>query len=194
MEKIYLFFDEITSLFLENPLGQAFWILAFIISIVNFLFLRDKKFIFATLVASIFWGIHFQFIWALAAAYINYFDVLKNAMALKYERNKNWMYAFFVSYTIIWVWTFLNFDIFSLTFWEINYFSLFPTFCALFSTFLVFKTRGIVMKWWFLLVVCSWLVYNINYWSIGWVMTDGTLLIAGIIWIIKDFKSKEIEN
>ncbi len=183
------FFSEIFALFLKNPVGQSIGLLAFLVSIINFVFLKDRKFIFATLVASIFWWVHFHIIWALTAAYINYFDILKNAVALKYERNKNWMCIFFLAYSLIWIWTFFDIDTKTLTIWKLNYFSLFPTFCALFSTFLVFKTRWIMMKWWFLIVVASWLVYNITYGSIGWVLTDGSLFIAWIVGIIKDLKN-----
>lgn len=186
-----IFFHNLIETFLNNPLWQSIWLLGFLVSIINFLFLKDKKFIWWTLVASFFWWMHFYYIWALAASYINFFDVIKNWFALKYERNKNWMYIFIFSYFLIWVYTFLNFNISTLSIWELNYLSLFPTFSSLFSTFLVFKTRWIFMKAWFLFVVFSWLIYNISYWSIGWVMTDWSLFIAWIIWIIKDYKNSK---
>ncbi|MDD5770553.1 MAG: YgjV family protein, partial [Candidatus Gracilibacteria bacterium] len=139
--KIYF---DIIDLFLKNPIGQTVGFLAFFASIINFMYFKDKKFIWGTLIASIFWGIHFNFIGALTAAYINYFDIFKNAIALKYEKNKNWMWGFLLAYFIIGIGTFLNFDILKLEIGELNYFSLLPTFASIFSTILVFKTRGVV--------------------------------------------------
>ena len=190
MNEVSKIIFQLFELFMQNPIWQTLGILAFLVSIINFAFMKDKKFIIWTLIASIFWWIHFHSIWALAAAYINYFDVIKNALALKYERNKKWMYAFFAIYSLIWIFTFLNINLKTFSIWDYNYFSLFPTFCSLFSTYLVFNTRWIKMKSWFLLVVASWLVYNITYWSIWWVMTDLSLFLAWAFWIYKDLKEK----
>lgn len=176
---------------MENPVGQFFGFIAFWISVWNFLYCKDWKFILYTLIASVFWGIHFHIIGALTAAYFNYVDVFKNYFALKYEKNKKIMQGFLVLYVVLWIGMFLNIDIVHFRLGELNYLSLLVTFSALFSTFLIFKTRWVVMKFWFLVVVLCWLTYNINYWSIGWVMTDLTLLISGVIGIYKDLKEEK---
>jgi hypothetical protein len=183
--------QQLIDLFLQNPFWQTIWIIAFFISIYNFLYCRDKKFIIFTAIASLFWGVHFLFIWALTAAYINIFDIFKNISALKRERNKKWMWWFLIVYFFIWLYNFFSFDLETFNIWELNYYSLLPTFSALFSTYLVFMTRWIFMKWWFLIVVLAWFIYNIYFGSIGWVMTDIALFIVWIIWIYKDLKSNK---
>lgn len=185
--------ENIWKLFLENPFGQTIWIIAFLISIYNFLFCKDKKFIIVTAIASLVWWIHFFAIGALVASYINFFDIFKNLASLKWERQKSWMWKFIFAYSIIWLYTFLNIDFLTLTIWELNYFSLLPTFSAIFSTYLVFMVRWVKMKLWFLLVVLAWLIYNLAFGSIGWVMTDLSLLVAWLIWTYKDTKKAASE-
>lgn len=185
--------ETIWNLFLENPFGQVVWIIAFLISIYNFLFCKDRKFIIVTAIASLVWWIHFFAIWALVAAYINFFDIFKNAASLKWERNKSWMWKFIIAYIIIWLYTFLNIDLNTFSIWELSYFSLLPTFSAIFSTYLVFMTNWVKMKMWFLLVVLAWLIYNIAFWSIWWVMTDLSLLVAWLIWTYRDTKKATTE-
>lgn len=161
--------------FLENTLSQTFWLIAYAITFFSFIFLKDKKLIFWNLVNSFFWWLHYQLLWQAIAAFINYFDVLKNLFALKFEKKKQFFYFFFFSYLIIWL----------ITFDEI--YSIFPFLAVLFSSYLVFFVRWIKLKLWFLLVLLLWLIYNISVFSIGWIFSDTTLILALIIWIIKDY-------
>lgn len=182
----------IIALFKENPLAQSIWLIAFVISVVNFGFMKWRNFVWWTLIASLAWGLNFFFLWAFAAAYINFFDVFKNAAALIWEKSKKALILFLIIYVLIWIWNFLwmklSFETFKITFWELDFLSLIPTFTALLSTFLVFKTTWVTMKAWFLVVVATWLIYNIYFWNIWWVLTDSSLWFAWIYWIIKDLK------
>ncbi len=182
----------IIELFLKNPLAQSIWIIAFLISIINFSFMKWRNFIWGTLIASLFWGLNFFFLWAFAAAYINFVDVFKNAAALIWKKSKKALILFLIIYILIWIWNFLwinfSFETYKITFWQISYLSLIPTFTALLSTYLVFKTTWVKMKAWFLVVVATWLIYNIYFWNIWWVLTDLSLWIAWIYWIIRDLK------
>lgn len=103
------------------------------------------------------------------------------------------MWKFIIAYFFIWLYTFLDIKLYPFSIWELNYFSLLPTFSAIFSTYLVFMTKWLWMKWGFLIVVVAWLIYNIAFGSIGWVMTDLTLLVAWIIGIYRDNKKIESE-
>jgi hypothetical protein len=53
------------------------------------------------MVASLVWGVHFGIIGLTAAALINGVDVIKNALALKYERNKYLAGLFVIIYIVI---------------------------------------------------------------------------------------------
>jgi hypothetical protein len=177
--ELNLIFNEFINAFYKNPLSQSFWIFAYLITLFTFIFLKDKKFILWNLVNSVFWWLHYQFLWLFLASFINYFDVLKNWFALKYERKKWFFYIFIVAYLLIWIFTYKDI------------YSLFPTFAVLFSTFLVFFVRWLKLKLWFSLVLLCWLVYNIHAMSIGWILSDTTLFISLIIWVAKDYISEK---
>ena len=173
MESVTVFINEVIEIFLIAPIGQSIWLIAFLVSIYNFLFCKNKKFIFFTMIASLIWGIHFHIIGLTAAALINGVDVIKNILALKYERNKYLASLFVIVYIIIW---FLTYN------W---YISLIPTLNAVLGTFLVFFVRGIWLNLGFIVVVMLWGVYNFLWHSIGGFMTDITLLFTWIIGVIR---------
>lgn len=172
----------IIDIFKENIFWQIVWLIAFLISIYNFLFCKDKKFIFFTMVASLIWGIHFYSIWLMVAWFINLIDVIKNALALKYNKSKKIASLFIVLYIIIW---FILFD------W---YISLIPTMNALLSTYLVFYVRWVWLNIGFMGIVILWGIYNFLGHSIWWLSTDITLLITWTIWIIKIIISDKKEK
>ncbi len=188
----------IGELFIKNPWGQSIWMVAFVISIVNFWFLKNKMFIWGTLVASIAWAINFFFLGALTAAVMNFFDVFKNAAALKFERSAKSMYYFMAIYLIIWFFMLygLNIDLEKWLYFtpEYNFKSLLVTFSAVFSTFLVFKTRWVQMKAGFLLVVVAYLTYNTIFQNIWWILTDLSLWVAWIFGIWKDYREEKKLN
>ena len=170
---------SLQDLFQNNPLGQTLGLIAFWISVYNFLYCRDKRFIFFTLIASCVWGVHFFILWLLSAAYINFVDVLKNALALRYEKNTYITLGFIGVYIVISYFTYTGII------------SLIPLFTAILSTILVFYVRWVYLNAWFLVVIALWLVYNIVWWSIGGVMTDLTLMVSWIIWIYKIILSEK---
>ena len=180
----------IVELFKEKPWGQTAGMVAFIISIVNFWFLKNRQFIWWTLFASLAWWINFFLMWAFAAAYINFIDVFKNWAALAWEKSKKALVIFLIIYVFIGIWQFTNayaehwLNITTFIKWFI------PTFTALLSTYLVFRTTGVKMKAWFLIVVAFWLAYNIYFQNIGWILTDVSLWFMWIFWIWKDLKEE----
>lgn len=181
LEILLNIYIEFLNAFLKNPLAQSFWIFAYLITLFTFIFLKDKNFIFWNLISSIFWWFHYLFLGYMPASFINFFDVLKNAFALKFEKKKYFFFIFIVSYLLIWFFTYENF------------YSLFPISAVLFSSFLVFYVRWIKLKLWFLFVLGCWFVYNLYAMSIWWILSDLTLIISLFIWIFKDFKEKKVE-
>lgn len=176
----FVFINNIIEIFSSNPLGQLIWLIAFLVSIYNFWFCKNKKFIFFTMIASIFWWFHFLFLWLLSAAYINLVDIVKNALALKYERNKYLTLGFIIIYIIISFFTYTS------------PISLIPLATAILSTILVFYIRWIYLNIWFLFVIALWMIYNFIWNSIWWLSTDITLMTTWIFWVLKTIhKSKK---
>jgi len=172
--------NNIFDIFLLNPIAQTLWLFAFFVSIYNFWFCKNKKFIFFTLIASIFWWFHFLALWLLSAAYINIVDVVKNALALKYEKNK---------YMTIW---FIIIYIFISYFTYNSLISLIPLATAILSTILVFYVRWIYLNIWFLFVIALWMTYNFIWHSIWWLSTDITLMTTWFFWVVKTiYKNKK---
>ncbi|MCH2188990.1 YgjV family protein [Candidatus Gracilibacteria bacterium] len=162
------------EIFLENPLAQIIGIIAFLVSVYNFLFCKNKKFIIVTGIASAIWGLHFLSLGLLSAAFVNLFDVIKNALSLKYERNIYWVVGLSIFYTIIGVYTYTG-----------DLISLIPTLNAIISTYLVFYIRGIWLNVGFLGIIALWMIYNYIGNSIGGLATDIFLIGFGIIGIIR---------
>lgn len=191
LEYISEFSYVIIKLFLENPWGQSFWLIAFIISIINFTFMKNRWFIWWTLFASLFWWFNFYLLWAFAAAYINFFDVFKNWAALMWKKSKKVFIFFLASYILIWFFQLYSSYIENwMTFVTIIK-GFIPTITALLSTYLVFKTTWIKMKTGFLIVVALWFIYNLYFNNIWWILTDLSLWIMWLVWIWKDVKDEK---
>ena len=171
LETISQYFVEAYTL---NPLAQIIWIGAFFISVYNFVFCQNKKFIIVTAIASGVWWLHFLSLGLMAAAVVNIFDVFKNIISLKYQRNLKWVIAFTIIYLIIWYISYTG-----------SIVSLIPTLNAIISTYLVFYVRWIWLNIWFLFIIALWMVYNYLWNSIGWLSTDIFLLWFGLLWILR---------
>lgn len=184
----FILLNNLLNIFLLNPYWQILWLIAFLISIYNFWFCKNKRFIFFTMLVSFVWWFHFLTLWLLSAAYINLVDIIKNALALKYEKNKYLTIWFILIYIIISFYTY-NSPI-----------SLIPLFTAIISTILVFYVRWIYLNIWFLFVIVLWMIYNSLWHSIWWLSTDIALMITWILWIFKTIykdkkeKKKNIKN
>jgi hypothetical protein len=166
-------YNTLIDLFIKEPVWQTIWVVAFVFSIYTFMFCKDKRFVFFNMIISIFWWAHFFALWLATAAYIHMVDILKNALALKFEKNKYLTLGFILVYIVI---SYFKFD------WMI---SLIPLVTAIISTILVFYVRGVYLNIWFLFVIALWMVYNYTGWSVWWLATDITLMVSWVFWVIK---------
>lgn len=166
-----------------NPMAQIIWAIAFFVSVYNFLFCKDKKFIIFTAIASAIWWVHFMSLWLLAAWLVNIFDVFKNLISLKYERNIRWVIWFTIVYLVIWYLSYRG--------WIV---STIPTITAIVSTYLVFYVRGIYLNIWFLVIILLWMIYNYYGNSIGWLATDIFLMWFGLLWILRQILENKRKN
>lgn len=137
---------------------------------------NDTKLILFLTVWSFFWGIHFSMLWLIAAAGINFFDICKNLLWLKFEKNIYLMSFFILSYIIIWYISFL---------YTQNYFSFLPTLASVISTVWVFIFRGVHLRYCLLVVLWVWFMYNSLWWSIPWITSDIILIWATLYGIYK---------
>lgn len=182
------YINNLPNIFLENILAQTIWIIAFFISSYNFLFCKDRRFIIFTAIASFFWWIHFLllwfaseeilFFWLLSAWLVNFFDIFKNLISLKYEKNLKLVLWITAIYIIIWIFTYN---------W---YISIIPTLTAIISTYLVFFVRWIYLNLGFLFIIVLWMIFNYISNSIWWLMTDIFLFFFWLFWIYKIWKGK----
>lgn len=163
-ELLWIFLDSL----LADPAWQWVWILSLAITMYAFWFCKDRKFIYVMMIASIFRGVHFSLLWAFAAAWVQLFDIVKNSLALKYEKSKKIAIFCVISYIAIWLFTYEN------------SYSLLPIISSIITVFLIFYVRWIWLNMWYLLIIMSWLWYNVHYWSIWWVSSD---IILFFVWI-----------
>jgi len=171
---------------MENSIiGQSIWFIALFFVFLWFKEADDKKLIIYLTIGSFFWWIHFSWLWLVAAAWINFFDIWKNFLGLKYEKNK-WLIVFFISsYVLIWIVSYL---------YTQNLSSLLPTFASIISVIWVFILRGIPLRISLLFVLLVWFIYNIIWGSIAWVTSDIFLVWATIYGIYKIKNKKYLEK
>lgn len=166
-----------TELLLSINIAQGIWIVAFIASMVTFLMKQDQKFILMMVLVSAIWSMHFFMLGLLSAALINFVDIFKNLLALKYKKNNYITWATIILYILIWMYTY--------SWWSII--DILPVIASLTSIYVVFQLQWIQMRLWFLWILLFWLIYNYTGWSIWGVMSDVSLIIVGLIgiWRIK---------
>ena len=166
--------DILIKIFCEDTWWQTIGLLALWINIIGFLTKNDKKFLIFMMISSLFWWIHFQMLWLLAASYTNFFDILKNFLALKYKKNKIIPTILIFIYLIIWIYTYTH-----------NLISLIPIINSIASVTLIFYCQWIVLRIWFLCILWLWVSYNLVWHSIGWFASDIILFIAWVIGIMR---------
>lgn len=155
---------------------QIIWFIALFFVFLGFKETDDRKLILYLTVWSFFWGIHFSILGLVAAAGINFFDIGKNLMWLKYENNKIFMWVFITCYIIIWMVSYT---------YTWNIFSLLPTLASVVSTVWVFIFRWIYLRLNLLGVLWIWFVYNFAWWSIPGITSDIVLIWATFYGIYK---------
>ncbi|PZM87496.1 MAG: hypothetical protein DLD55_01075 [candidate division SR1 bacterium] len=166
MMELYQRFLEV---FQANPWAQTIGFLAVGVNIIAFVTAKDKKFLLFMAISSAIWGLHFYLMGLGTAAGVNFFDVIKNFIALKYKRNLLWISIFLVIYGVI---GYFTFD-------PSNLFSLIPILNAFLSLLFVFYLKGVWLKSGFLLILVLWFVYNFMGQSLGGMTSDVLLFLSG---------------
>lgn len=170
--------NHIVTSFQTHPVAQGLWVLAFCFAVYNFLYCKDKRFIIMTAIVSVIFGFHFSLLGLMTAWLINFFDAIKNIIALYYEKNDYRVIALSIIYIAIGI---ITYD---------GILSLIPTLAALISTYLVFYIRGVRLNVWFLWIIVLYMIYNYAGNSIGGFSTDVFLLLFGLVGIYKQLHTK----
>lgn len=137
---------------------------------------NDKKLIILLAIWSGVWGIHFSLLGLIAAAGINFFDVCKNLVSLRYKNNLYLLSFFILSYMLIWGYSYLQTS---------SIYSFFPTIASIIGVVAVFCFSGIPLRVFMLSTLIVWFVYNIIWWSIAWMTSDIVLIWATLYGIYK---------
>lgn len=162
------------DIFEKEFIGQILWFIALWISIFAFKEHDDRKILVYLALCPLFWGIHFSFLWLYAAAGINIFDVFKNIAGLIWKRSKIWTSIFVISYICIWIWVYLHTH---------TLISFLPTLAAVLGSIWVIYFSWYTMRFFLLLTLCIWLIYNIYGVSLPGITSDIILIFSTLYWI-----------
>lgn len=112
-------------------------------------------------ICSFFYWLHFLWLGLLTASIINFFDVFKNLIVIKYKKNLYLFLLFTIVYLIIWYKT-ANGEILSylLTFWSIL------------SLFAAFYFTWIPLRLIYILTNFIYLIYSYFWNSLSWTLTS----------------------
>lgn len=179
-----IFLNYIITTFNENPIWQTIWFIALFVNIIAFVTSKDNKFLIYMVISSFIWWLHFYYIDLKVAAYISFFDILKNLLALKYKKNEYIFYFLLISYFLIWFFTFEPNSLISII----------PAFNSLLSVFFIYYLKWIKLKIWFLFILALWFIYNFFWNSLWGMLSDTILFVSWIIWIFNILRENKNES
>lgn len=180
MTFLYPLFQKGVSLFLENPTAQTLWFIAMIIWIAGFLVMDDRKTIKIFIFASVFWILHFIFLWNIAALGATIIWITRLILSLKYQKNVK---------VLLWViWISILFWFFSFDWTVLSLLPLIATSIASYWFFFLEKAQLRILLWF---VSLMWLTYHLQTWSMSWVTNEIIVQWTIIYSVYKFIFSKE---
>ena len=171
--------EKLIEIFLENPVAQIIGLIALVINIYSVIFLKNNKFLYWITIVSLVWGMHFYLMWLIVWAFINFVDIFKNYLAIKFKKDRNVMLLFILLYIIIWILTYQNI------------YSILPIIASIIWIYSFFFLEDVKLKVWYFFVVIFWFTYVLIWHSIWWIIADFILAISSLIWIFKDIRYKK---
>lgn len=136
---------------------EAIWFIALIFNLLSYLEKDDKKMFLLLATCSFFYWMHFYWLWLYTAAFINFFDITKNLLVIKYKRNLLIFFLYIISYIIIW---WLTAD------W--NIFSYLITSASILTIYWAFFLKWVNLRIFYLIATILYLIYSIIWHSIAW--------------------------
>jgi hypothetical protein len=170
------FYISLINIFWENPIAQTIGLLGILCSIFTFVSNSNISFLYRLAFTSFIWSLHFFLLGALSAFFINFIDIFKNLLAIKFPNNKKILFGIVVFYLLIGIFMYLK---------DENFITLIPIIASLFSVMIIFLLKDIAMRIGFLVLLFGWMIYNYFNHSIGGLTTDIILFFVGLIGIIR---------
>lgn len=144
-----------------NIFWEIIWLIALFFNVISYTEKNDRMLFIMLAICSFFYWLHFLWLGLLTASVINFFDVFKNLIVIKYKKNLYLFLLFTIVYLIIWYKT-ANGEILSylLTFWSIL------------SLFAAFYFTWITLRVVYLIATFIYLFYSIVWHSLSWMLTS----------------------
>lgn len=144
-----------------NIFWEIIWLIALFFNVVSYTEKNDRMLFIMLAICSFFYWLHFLWLGLLTASIINFFDVFKNLIVIKYKKNLYLFLLFTIVYLIIWYKT-ANGEILSylLTFWSII------------SLFSAFYFTWIPLRLIYILTNFIYLIYSYFWNSLSWTLTS----------------------
>lgn len=144
-----------------NIFWEIIWLIALFFNVVSYTEKNDRMLFIMLAICSFFYWLHFLWLGLLTASIINFFDVFKNLIVIKYKKNLYLFLLFTIVYLIIWYKT-ANGEILSylLTFWSIL------------SLFAAFYFTWIPLRLIYILTNFIYLIYSYFWNSLSWTLTS----------------------
>ncbi len=136
----------------------------------------DRKLIIYLAIGSGIWWVHFWVLGLVAASAINFFDVLKNCIGLKYKKNNYWVSFFVATYIAIWIMSYS---------YSGSLVSFLPTIASVLWAIAVFWFSGIPLRLIMMSTLFVWFTYNIIGGSYAGMASDIALIWASFYGIFK---------
>ena len=165
--------QEIIHIFLQNPIGQTFWLLWMFGVIFTFLQEDDKKVKQLLCFTNIFWLWHFIFMWLYTGVAMVIVSTIRLYFSIKYEKNLKMYYLFTIITLLVWILTYTDFS------------SIFPVVASLFATYGFFFLEKVKLR--LVLLLCSsfWLSFHYLHFSIWWMISESIIHVLHLITIYK---------
>ncbi len=170
--------QEIIEIFMQNPVGQTFWIFWMITVVSAFLQRNDSNVVKILLIANIFWICHFYFMWIYTWLAISSLGFFRLVLSMKYKKNIKLYYVFLI--LIIWLGT-LTYE---------NPISLLPMVSSALSTYWFFFLEGVKLR--LVLLLCSsfWFSFHYVHFSIWWMINESLIQFIHLFTIYKIIDSQ----
>lgn len=170
--------QEIINIFLDNPIGQTFWILWMIVIISAFMQQDDKNVVKRLIYASFFWWAHFYFMEIYSGLAIVFVWLLRLVMSMKYKRNKNIFYFIVLLTIILWILTYKNPS------------SLLPIAASWLSTYWFFFLEKVKLRLVLLICWSFWFSFHYIHFSIWGIINESIIQFVHLYTIYKIISSE----
>lgn len=143
-----------------NSSWEIIWFIGLFFCILSFTEKDDRKMFLLLALASFFYWLHFYWVWLLTASFLNFLEINKNLLALKYKKNLYIFFIFIISYLIIW-WLTANWEI-------ISYLIIIASIISIYAAFFL---EWLKLRITYLTSNMFNLIYNFIWWSIAWTVS-----------------------